>query len=103
MKKMERVKDYCFETGMAITLSADQVRGELQEDGTYSRTHKSGWTITGEIHEDYVEWVNHFVATHPVYGQVSGDFEEEVHASTREAFRHFYRLHRPELWDYQDI
>ena len=32
--------------------------------------NESGWEITGEIHEDYYEWVNDFEATHSQYGKV---------------------------------
>lgn len=66
-------------------------------------THPDGWTITGEVHEDYYEWVNEFEATHPVYGRVWGDFEAQVFADSQEAFDHFYISHQPEAWDYGDI
>lgn len=64
---------------------------------------KSGWTIEGEVYEDYYEWVNYFTATHPVYGKIEGDFEEIVTAETQEAFEHFCRHHPPNEWDYWDI
>ena len=66
-------------------------------------THESGWTIEGEIHKDYYEWVNNFKATHPIYGIVQGDFEEFIETSSDEAFEHFYKNHPPESWDYGDI
>lgn len=65
--------------------------------------HKDGWTITGEIHEDYYEWVNDFTAVNPSYGAVWGDFEGKVYATSQEAFDHFYSHHTPEAWDYGDI
>lgn len=77
---------------MALTLNTS-VLGE----------NESGWKIEGHIHEDYYEWVNDFQATHPYFGKVWGDFEDEVHADSEEAFEHFYRHHPPELWDYWDI
>lgn len=63
----------------------------------------SGWTIEGEIHEDYYEWISNFEATHPNYGRVAGNFESTVTADSEEAFQHFYTNHTPEAWDYQDI
>jgi len=66
-------------------------------------THKDGWTITGEVHEDYYEWVNEFEAIHKKYGKVWGDFEGEVHADSEKGFKHFYKHHTPEEWDYGDI
>ena len=69
----------------------------------YSRTHDDGWTIEGKIHEDYYEWVNNFKAEHPDYGRVGGDFETEVFATSKEAFKHFFANHPPNYWDYWDI
>ena len=63
----------------------------------------SGWTIKGDVHEDYFEWVNEFEAFHPDFGRVWGDFENEVYADSEEAFEHFYENHPPEYWDYWDI
>ena len=61
-------------------------------------THESGWTITGQICEDWYEWVNKFEATHPKYGIVRGDFENTVFAQTEKGFRHFYKNHPPTEW-----
>lgn len=66
-------------------------------------THESGWTISGEVHEDYYYWVNAFEATHPVYGEVKGDFESTVEATSKEGYDHFIANHPPENWDYWDI
>lgn len=66
-------------------------------------THESGWSISGEIHEDYYEWVNEFEAVHPVYGRVWGDFDSEVFADSEEGFQDFYKNHPPDEWDYWDI
>lgn len=63
----------------------------------------SGWVISGEIHEDYYQWVNDFEAVHPVYGKVWGNFELEVYADTEEGYNHFIENHPPEEWDYWDI
>ena len=65
--------------------------------------NESGWTIEGQIHEDYFEWVNEFEATHPDFGRVWGDFEDVVYADSEKAFEHFYENHSPSSWDYYDI
>ena len=93
----------------ARTLPASAVTDEdLQYDNdfgidTYTRTHESGWTITAVIHCDWYFWVNYFVANHPKYGWIYGDFEEEITCLSEKAFDHFYKNHPPELWDYGDI
>ena len=66
--------------------------------------HHNGWTVTGEIHEDWYEWVNYFEASHPKYGQVKGDFENStLQATSEKALREFCKHFKPESWDYQDI
>lgn len=90
-------------SGGALTLSPTAVTDSGASGGTHTRTHDSGWTITGEIHEDYYEWVNDFEATHPTFGKVWGNFEGEVHADSEEGFAHFWKNHEPEAWDYMDI
>ena len=65
--------------------------------------NSSGWTISGAIIEDYYEWVNDFEATHPDFGWVKGNFEDEVKASSKKAYDHFWKNHEPMEWDYQDI
>lgn len=69
----------------------------------YLGTNDSGWVITGEVMEDYYEWVNDFEATHPDFGRVWGDFEDIVYADSEEGFKHFFEHHPPSEWDYQDI
>ena len=66
-------------------------------------THEDSWTVTGQIHEDYYEWVNDFEAEHPIYGRVWGDFEKKVYADCEEGFQDFYKNHAPSAWDYGDI
>lgn len=80
--------------GGALTLSP----GDLG-----SRPEPDGWTVSGETHEDWYEWVNDFDAAHPTHGVVWGDFEALVFASSEEAFRHFLEHHPPSAWDYHDI
>lgn len=89
--------------GGALTLNQSEVTDSGDTSGEHTRTHADGWTITGEIHEDYFVWVNYFEATHPIYGRVWGDFESEVYADSGEGFAHFYANHVPEAWDYWDI
>lgn len=66
-------------------------------------SHADGWTIVGEVHEDYFLWVNDFIATHASLGMVWGNFEQEVVATSEEAFADFYVNHKPGAWDYWDI
>lgn len=89
--------------GGALTLSVSEVGCGRDVPGFQSRTHDDGWTITGEVHEDYYTWVNYFEATHPLLGLVWGDFEDLVFASSEDAFRNFYANHSPDAWDYHDI
>lgn len=76
---------------------------EVDRNLTYSRTHSSGWTISGKLRTDWFVWVNEFEATHLQYGRVWGDFEVEVEAESEEGFAHFYKNHPPNAWDYGDI
>lgn len=92
-----------YSHGGALTLNPEEVTDTGATYGVHERTHASGWTIKGEIHEDYYTWVNGFEAHHPEYGRVWGDFEEEVYADSEEGFNHFYENHTPEPWDYGDI
>ena len=88
----------------ARTLRPEEVtETEFWNRGLQSRTHADGWTIEGVIKEDYYYWVNEFVAEHPLYGIVRGDFEKEVQASSEEAFIHFTERHHILIWDYHDI
>ena len=95
-------KDF-HSSGGALTLQQSEVTDGNEESGEHTKTHKSGWTITGVIQEDYYVWINNFSATHPKYGKVEGNFEDTVTAETEEAFRHFWENHEPEAWDYYDI
>ncbi len=89
--------------GGALTLPASSVTESRASSGVHERTHESGWTIKGEVHEDYYEWVNDFEATHPKLGKVAGNFESEVTADSEECFSDFWKHHEPEAWDYGDI
>lgn len=87
------VVDFNITGSDAYTLSESHI-------GTHEDT---GWTIEGEIHEDYYTWVNEFKATHPDFGLVWGDFEKSVMAYSQEGYEHFLKNHPPESWDYYDI
>jgi len=104
MSVIEKVfgKDFKSEGG-ALTLNTGEVTEGNEESGKHTRTHKDGWTITGEIREDYYTWVNNFEATHPKFGKVWGNFENKVYADSEEGFKHFYKYHKPTEWDYYDI
>ena len=85
-------------SGGALTLPLSYV-----SEGEDSKTHKNGWTISGDVHEDYYLWVNKFEAVHPELGKVWGNFEDEVYADSEVGYQDFYENFPPEEWDYQDI
>lgn len=66
-------------------------------------THSDGWTVSGYIKVDYLEWVNEFSAKHPTFGCVRGNFEEDVYADSLDGYLDFIKHHPPYEWDYQDI
>jgi hypothetical protein len=77
------------------------IKGISQE--YYGRLHSSGWFIFGQLSVDYHHWVNEFIAYHPTYGYVMGDFEERVKALNECALNKFLQDHPYEEWDYDDI
>lgn len=103
--------DYLVEgrfDSIAITLVAEEVVEGFDSNtnavtGEHTRTHADGWTITGVVVEDYYYWVNDFEATHPIFGKVWGNFEEEVFADSEEGYAHFVEHHGYATWDYYDI
>lgn len=98
------VKRFEVKGSSAHTLAPEEIyENHTFQCGGSSRKHKDGWTISGVISEDYFYWVNDFVATHPDFGRVWGNFESEVFASTEAAFQDFFEGHSPEAWDYWDI
>ena len=100
----KRFGEHFHGAGGALTLEPVQVTDDINAvSGTHTKTHESGWTITGEVHEDWYVWVNEFTASHPELGHVEGDFEAEVKATSEEAFKHFWDHHEPSAWDYGDI
>lgn len=95
-------KDFRSEGG-ALTLDVSEVSDDNPQGGTHTKTHADGWTITGRVHEDHYAWVGSFRATHPQYGIVEGDFENEVIATSEDGFNNFYENHKPIGWDYASI
>ena len=89
--------------GGALTLNPCEVTEGNEEEGTHIRIHDDGWTIKGEIHEDYYTWVNSFEAEHPKFGKVWGNFECSVFADNESGFNNFFANHEPSAWDYGDI
>lgn len=69
----------------------------------YLGVHENGWTVIGDIHEDYYTWVNEFKATHPIFGEVYGDFEKIVYATSKKTYEEFIKHFPPKEWDYGDI
>jgi len=90
-------------TKQALTLSAKEVSDMPFDTGHFVKKHDDGWEIEGFVLTDGVMfWVNEFMATHPKYGNVYGDFELEVISDTEEGFQDFYTRHCPESWDYDE-
>lgn len=88
---------------MAYTLDPHEVCDRGNVTGLHSRTHSDGWTISGEVHEDYYYWVNDFEAEHPGFGRVWGNFEGTVNADSEDGLMDFIAKHPPQRWDYADI
>lgn len=93
------------ESGGLYKVTFDGVEAHTLNPSDLSETpDKDGWIVIGEVHEDYFEWVNHFMAKHPGKGYVVfGDFENDVFANSKEAYEYFVECHPPHQWDYGDI
>jgi hypothetical protein len=90
--------------GMRTTLNPEEVVSDHQyETGLYCHRHPDKWMIKGIIYEDAYYWVEDFVAYHPKYKFVFGNFEEDVYASSEEAYKDFISKHTPHTWDGGDI
>lgn len=87
----------------ARTLSCLVVSETRDHEGQSSRTHENGWTVSGVVKYDYYRWVNDFVAKHPVYGTVRGNFESVVYATSKKAYKMFTEAFDVVEWDYQSI
>ena len=94
-----------------IKLSGSQLpnndSGALTLPPSYLGSHDNGWEIVADIHADYYEWINGFVAMkHSNWGEfiwIAGDFEDEIYASSQAAYEEFVSLFPPESWNYRDI
>lgn len=90
-------------TDGSVDFGNDRFRGALTLSPFDIGTNKSGWTVKGEVQEDYISWVNEFEARHPKLGRVWGNFEGKVYATSEKAYKHFVGNHPPSNWDYADI
>ncbi len=68
----------------------------------YLETHR-GWTITGVVKKDYYKWVNFFEATHAEFGEVYGNYDYKIFASSKEGYLNFCKHFPFHEWDYDDI
>lgn len=102
---VKRFGEDFFSEGGALTLPTTAIvdRPGVTAGREYTLTHKNGWTVTGVLIEDWYEWVNDFEASHPTYGRVYGNFENEVYADSEDGFQDFYENFTPDAWDYWDI
>lgn len=78
----------------------------------YTKTHDSGWTISGKISNDWYSWVEEFRATHEKFGTVVGFnytgidamiYDISVYATSEEGLRDFIKTHTPRIFDLWDI
>ena len=96
-------KDFSSKKG-ALTLKASEVCKGKIDVGHFSKKHPDGWKIEGFVYGDGERfWVNEFMATHPDYLRVFGDFEYEIVCDSEEGFNNFMKNHSPEEWDYEEI
>lgn len=90
--------------GLSYRLDPEVVMpGHQYETGMYCTRHDDGWMVKGIIYEDAYYWVTGFVAYHPQFRFVFGDFNDAVYASSEEAYKDFVAHHSPSTWDMGDI
>ena len=89
----------------ALTLPSDAVTDlkDIDTNQKYSKTHDSGWTITAKVKKYNFLWVSYFEASHPVFGNIKGDYEYGIKSESEEAIDHFYKHHPPHAWEYGNI
>lgn len=75
--------------------------GQLGMSG--EKEHYSGWTIKGEVREDWFKWTQEFYAHHEIFGDLWGDYNGTVYAYSQKAYNHFYENHPPIFFDSRDI
>jgi len=63
----------------------------------------TGWTVIGEVHEDYYKWINDFEAYKGKECYVKGDFENIIETSSLKALDVFLSHYTVNEWDYYDI
>lgn len=94
------VKTFNSEKG-ALTLKPSEVCDGIIETGHFTRKHDDDWVIEGFIEGDSEKfWVNGFMAEHPKFLRVYGDFEFEVFSDSEDGLADFMKNHSPEDWDY---
>jgi hypothetical protein len=78
----------------------DEPKRGYKLDVIYSKTHKSGWTITAKMsHVGCLPCVTDFTAKHEKYGELKGNYDTEITSTNKEAFDHFYSKHSPYSYD----
>jgi hypothetical protein len=100
--------DYIVSQNLDISFNPWDIsnKKKLEYYKQYSRTHKNGWTISGQIVEDWVSWVPFITAFHKIYGIIYGDFSEEiivVSDNPDKALFHFLDNNIPLVWTSWDI
>lgn len=91
--------DYSPDFVLPISSVTDQCLCQPLNKQVYTRTHTSGWTISGQPKSDRCSsnpdsckyWITEFIAVHPVYGYVWGDVEYEIYAETEYGYVDFVK------------
>lgn len=69
----------------------------------FTRIHSNGWTITGNMSNDYYSWVEKFEAIHPTFGKIVGVVDDKIYATSEEGYEDFIKNHPITGMDLDDI
>jgi hypothetical protein len=99
------VKKYNPKKKERKSLSKDSVYELNQQikdqEYVHSKTNDNGWTINAKIHNNFYKPINFFIAIHPTYGEVWGDFEKTIYASTPLAYQKLVESDLIAHWDFE--
>ena len=103
-------KNYITSQDLIISFNAWDVtnKKKIVYDKLYSRNHKNGWIISGEIYafDAYITCVTFIKAFHKSYGIIYGNFSEEIIVVSNnpdKALFHFLDNNMPLVWNGWDI
>ncbi len=88
-------------------LANEAIGGALptnESSTTVTMLHEnSGWTICAEVSVDYYTYIPAFVATHASFGQIDATCNDEIRATSQQAWDHFRQYHQFERFCVGDI